>query len=226
MFFDSSQVNNLLNCKKCEGRLDEPRLLPCGNNICSFCVSSIQLKENKEFQCIVCDELHEMPKTGLHINKVLIELLSVESIKVSRGNAFESLQETLSQIENNKIDLKYCLNNSDDCIKEHFIELRDKVQLVTEEAIEEIKDLNEKVIDEINGHEQKIIDLNKKKSLKSFEKIEQELESFQIKTDEYLKLNNFTDKQLIKLNLDAIILKEKSECEIKNIKNVIFSGRF
>jgi hypothetical protein len=22
--------------------------------------------------------------------------------------------------------LKYCLNNSDDCIKEHFIELRDK----------------------------------------------------------------------------------------------------
>ena len=98
MYFASNQVNNLLNCKKCEGRLDEPRILPCGNSICSHCVSSIQLKENKEFQCLICNELHGMPQKGLLINKCLVELLSFESINVSRGKAFDSLQQILIDI--------------------------------------------------------------------------------------------------------------------------------
>ena len=77
-------------------------------------------------------------------------------------------------------------NNSDDCIKEYCIELRGKVQLTTEQAIEEINDLSEQVIGEINDYEQEIINLNKNNadSLKRFETIEQELESFQLKTNE------------------------------------------
>jgi hypothetical protein len=60
-----------------------------GNSICSHCVSTIQLKENKEFQCIVCDELHEMPKNGLPLNKTVLEMLLVKSFNVARGKAFE-----------------------------------------------------------------------------------------------------------------------------------------
>ena len=50
MYFDSNQINSKLICKKCEGRLDEPRLLPCGKNICSYCIACIKVL-NKEFQC-------------------------------------------------------------------------------------------------------------------------------------------------------------------------------
>ena len=91
MFHDSSKVNDILNCKKCTARLDEPRILPCGNSICSHCVSSIQLKENKEFQCLVCCELHEMHKNGLPLNKTVLEILSLETIQVSRGKTFNAL---------------------------------------------------------------------------------------------------------------------------------------
>ncbi len=228
MYFDSGQVNNFLSCKNCEGRLDKPRILPCGNSICSFCISSIHLKENKEFQCLVCNELHEMPKNGLPLNNLAAEILSIKSVKVSRGNAFESLQETLREIEKNKIDFKNCVNNSDDCIKEHCVELRDKVQLKTEQAICKIKDLSEKVIDEINEYEQEIIDLNKKNqdSLKFYDTIYKQLELFQLKMYDYLQLTNLNDAKLIKLNQNAIILKENVESIIKNIKNIIFSGRF
>ena len=111
MFFDSSQVNNFLNCKKCEGRLDEPKLLPCGNSICSQCVSLIQLTNYREFECLVCQDKHEMPKNGLPISKALVDILSIKSLDVSRGNAFETLQGTLKEIENNKIGLKHHLNN-------------------------------------------------------------------------------------------------------------------
>jgi hypothetical protein len=57
-------------------RLDEPRILPCGNSICSHCVSTIQLKENKKFQCLVCCESHKMHKNGLPLNKIVLEMLS------------------------------------------------------------------------------------------------------------------------------------------------------
>ena len=50
MFSDSNEVNNLLNCKKCDGRLDEPMLLSCGNNICSHCISNIQANKDNEFE--------------------------------------------------------------------------------------------------------------------------------------------------------------------------------
>jgi len=76
MFFDSNEVNNLLNCKKCDGRLDEPKILPCGNNICSHCISSIQVNKYNEFECLVCKDKHEMPKNGLPFNTVLKDLLS------------------------------------------------------------------------------------------------------------------------------------------------------
>jgi len=43
MFYDSNKVNNILLCKQCEGRLDIPKNLPCGEAICSICESTIQV---------------------------------------------------------------------------------------------------------------------------------------------------------------------------------------
>ncbi len=34
MFYEEAMINNELNCIKCKQRLDEPRMLPCGETIC------------------------------------------------------------------------------------------------------------------------------------------------------------------------------------------------
>jgi hypothetical protein len=227
MFFDSNQINNKLTCKKCEGRLDEPRILPCGRSICSFCLEYIKLTNNREFQCLICDELHEMPKKGLPISETVLDLLSFKETQVSRGKAFDSLQDALKDLRNNKNLFKFGLYNRNDFIKEHFIDLRNEVQLATEELHEQIDDLNEKVIVEINDYEKQLIGLNKNhlESLKIFE-ILKKVESFHLKVEEYLKQPKLNDDILTKLNCDAIILKAKSDMEIKNLKEVILSGRF
>jgi hypothetical protein len=68
MYFNEEQINSLLlSCKYCESRLDEPRILPCGENICSICSSSIKVTEN-EFECLVCKMKHEMPKLGRFVH--------------------------------------------------------------------------------------------------------------------------------------------------------------
>ena len=178
MYFDSKQVNNLLNCIKCEGLIDEPRLLPCGNSICSYCSSSIQLANNKEFQCLICNELHEMTQKGLPINKVLVNLLSFEPINVSRGKAFDSLQQIMIDILKKQNVFKHRLSNPTDYIKEHFIELRNEVQLATEQFHEQIDAINKELIDEIDEYENKLIDFNINldlESLKYFQDFAQEL---------------------------------------------------
>jgi len=36
----------------------------------------VQLKKNIEFQCLVCQDKHEMPKNGLPLNILAAEMLS------------------------------------------------------------------------------------------------------------------------------------------------------
>jgi hypothetical protein len=45
MFFNTFQVNKELLCKNCEGKLDIPKILPCGETICSLCETSIQVND-------------------------------------------------------------------------------------------------------------------------------------------------------------------------------------
>jgi len=47
-----------------------------------------------------------------------------------------------------------------------------------------------------------------------------------VKIDEYLKRNDLNEKKMFKLNQDANSLNVKSDLEIENIKDIIFSGRF
>ena len=49
MFFASNQVNNILKCDKCEGRLEDPRILECGNSVCSYCLALIQITNKRKF---------------------------------------------------------------------------------------------------------------------------------------------------------------------------------
>lgn len=226
MFFDPHQVNNLLYCKNCEARLDEPRLLPCGESIFSVCVQSIKLI-GKQYDCLVCSNKHKMPKNGLHINKALAEMLSFKSIDVSRGEAFDSLQVTLNDLFNKSSILKHRLDHRDDYVKEHCNEIRNKVQLATEEAILLINQFNEHLIDRVDEYENELIYLNTKnvELMEKFQKLIDEIDSFKIKTNEYLNEYNLNDDNLIKLNSNAIILNDKAEKEIKNLNNSILDDR-
>ena len=69
MFYEANKINEALICKHCEGRLDTPKTLPCGETICSFCEKSLQVNNDQIFDCLVCKDKHEMPKNGFKINK-------------------------------------------------------------------------------------------------------------------------------------------------------------
>lgn len=227
MYFDTNEVNNVLNCTNCEGKLDTAKILPCGETICSFCSSSIQLINENKFECLICKEKHEMPKNGLSNNKALLKMLSIKSTKVSRGKAFDSLQKLLEDIQKKHGLIKLGIENSTDFVKEYCIDLRSDVQIKTEEAIQQINGISSKIIEEIDGYEKELFEFNKNnsKSLDRFNNISKELESFHNLNNEYLKQHTVDDEIVIKLNEEANNLIKKAEIEIQNLKDVIFDGK-
>jgi hypothetical protein len=92
MYYETNQVNEILLCQHCQAQLEGPKILPCGETICSYCVSSIK---SNVFDCLVCKQKHEMPKNGLPDNKALLKMLSVQPNRVSRGKSNESLMKLL-----------------------------------------------------------------------------------------------------------------------------------
>ncbi len=78
MYFETNQVTDVLLCQICECRLDLPKILPCGENICSLCEKNIQVNDQM-FDCLVCKEKHKMPENGLIINKPLLKILTAKN---------------------------------------------------------------------------------------------------------------------------------------------------
>ena len=69
--------------------MDIPKNLPFGETICSHCESFIKIDNENKFDCLICKEKHEMLKNKvLPMNKPLLAMLSIEPIKISRGNYF------------------------------------------------------------------------------------------------------------------------------------------
>jgi hypothetical protein len=224
MFFNANQVNKELLCSNCECRLDIPKTLPCGETICSFCETSLQVNNDQMFECLVCKDKHEMPKNGFKMNKSLSKILAIELTNVSRGGAYNSLMKLLDDIQKKLNILKLGINNGTDFVKEHCMNLRSDVQLKAEEVILKVNDISTIIIEKIDEYEKDLIELNKNntKSLDTFNAIAEELESFHTLNTEYLNKNEVDDKKLKISNEEALNLVKKAELKINDLKNIIF----
>ena len=76
MFYEENQVNKLFICQKCNQKYDVPRLLPCGETICSYCVEIIELTNSNEIKCPMCEVNHVKPSNGFPLNKAIFNLMN------------------------------------------------------------------------------------------------------------------------------------------------------
>jgi hypothetical protein len=218
--------NELLLCKHCEGRLEEPKILLCGETICSLCEISIQVND-RIFDCLVCKQKHKMPKNGLPNNNLAMKMLSILPINVSRGKSYDLLENLLDEIQNKTSFIKLGIENSYDFVKEHFMDLRSNVQLKAEEVILQVNDIATKIIEEIDEYEKEIIEFNEtnNESLEHFNEIVKEMESFHVINTEYLKKYKVDYEIINKVNEEATNLIKRAEEEIQNLKDIIFDGK-
>jgi len=227
MFFEQEKVESLLNCNKCNIRLDVPKLLPCGYSICTYCVTSIIVNDNSVFDCSACSNTHQFPKDGFPINQSLIKFLSLKSDEVYRGEKVEQLKKKLREIETLISSLTFASENASDQINEHCIDLRTQIDLVTETTIEQINAISQKLHRQVNNYQQntiKALDFKHIEKLNIKKKIDQ-LKIFHQNCSSYLKKLRLNDLDVQKLNLEGETLHENANKDLKSFeKNVIFNG--
>jgi hypothetical protein len=168
-----------------------------------------------------------MPKNGLPINKSLLKLLSIMPTNVSRGKSYDLLEKLLDEMQKKTHFIRLGIENSDDFVKEHCMNLRSDVQLTAEEVILQVNDITTKIIEEIDEYEKELIEFNKtnRESLEQFTKIVKEMESFHVINTEYLKKFKVDYDIINKANEEAKNLTKMAELEIENLKDIIFDGK-
>lgn len=225
MFYQEAKINKILKCQKCSSALDEARLLPCGNTICSSCTIEIEyIQENANFRCLLCSKEHSIPSEGFPINLALSSLMNEKPDEIYRSEQVEKLKSNLSSLKANLNQLDLDLTTGVEKITEHCCELRRLVQLSTEEKILEINRFNETFIERINQYEKETKEkyLNKKVDPTRVNELNEVVKSFIEKTNEYLNDFKIDDKQ-VNIAFCEAELHKKSICdEIKYRKTILF----
>lgn len=225
MFYQESQLNEVLACEKCHERLDEPRNLPCGSILCSYCSKSFKIANNK-FKCIICKKNHLIDDDGLPINKQLLSLLKKQPINVSRGKSFEKLDATLEQVDKCYQQLLQGVKNGSDLIIEYCSNLENEIQLDKEQYLLAIEDYYKKLSDQIHKYKQERVDqLQTNPHIKAnFNKSLKELKAFHDKWSKYLSNNVVQDDLIEKTNTDGVLLVQKATKQKKNLDYLLFDN--
>ncbi len=146
---------------------------------------------------------------------------------VSRGFSYDLLEKLLDDMQKKTNFIRLGIENSDDFVKEHCMNLRSDVQLSAEEVILQVNDITTKIIEEIDEYEKELIEFNKtnKETLDDFNMIVKEMELFHVINREYLKKYKIDYDIINKANKEAKNLIKKAEFEIENLKEIIFDGK-
>ncbi len=228
MFYEEEKIVQIGSCSRCLEILDEPRILPCGETVCSRCLSFIYVNNNK-FECIMCNKKHTLPEEGLPLNKTVMSLLSMQPSEVYRSHSVEELKQTLDSMRKKIASLYYGLNHGADKIREQCIEMKKDVQLAAEEAVQQIFSFSDAMIKEIDRFEKNTLksyrEREKNEQLKQMvNEITKKLDDFQAECTEYLSQAKIRDEEISTANDHAITLNEKAEQSQFILNSFLFDG--
>lgn len=227
MFYEESQIKNILKCNKCKqiyDKYDHPRILPCGSTICTNCTFKIenQTRDNK-FACNICLEEHPIPEKGFAINKSLLELIETEPNEIYRGRDYEILKSNLKNIKSLVDDISFNYMNGIDRIKEHCSEQRRLIQLATEHKIQEVYNLSDFFLQQIDEYELEHCEnfTNEINLTNSTKEIINEANKFINEKRDNLKKFKINDEEIQASNVKAKNLRRKLEDESNRLKHLI-----
>ena len=124
-----------LKCPQFNDSYIEPRILPCGQSICNYCIETI---ENPiQFRCVLCKVIHQIPALGFPFDLELIKLNKSQQSTALPKEA-NQFQTCLNEFEKKLKQAEFELENGDFLINEHTKELKRQVQLAKEIKVQKL----------------------------------------------------------------------------------------
>ena len=119
-----------------------------------------QVNPSNEFECPMCYETHELPKSGdFPVNKKLLGILREQPSEIRRSESIEALKFHLLECQVRVGELRTMLiNNGVDKVQAVCQDIRTEVYLETERKIEALHSLSEGLIVKICDFEKECIE--------------------------------------------------------------------
>ncbi len=90
--FQLNGINALFNCKLCQGVLEDPIILPCGETVCKAHTDEI-----KKGKCMSCSGAHLVPKQGFLENGLCQHEINKISLNLSRFKDYHEIIQDLNK---------------------------------------------------------------------------------------------------------------------------------
>ena len=200
-FYSIHDIQKQLHCSYCEHRIDIPKILPCGNTICSKCETSFIQSSEKE--CKSCSQVHAIPTKGFIINKVVAELLKITPAKVYRGEVHKQATDLVSEIGILNKNLEDRKNNVDSIVADYCDVLRTCVDIKTESEINQLNNFRDLLLEKIDKYEKECKDRSIEKL--KLEKFIKECNENHAKWAQFLNKENISDKET------SVVLEEATK---------------
>jgi hypothetical protein len=222
MFFTENQIKDKTTCEKCKTIFNDPRSLPCGECLCNKCIVN-EVDDKSEFKCFCCDEMHNVPKNGFPVNKIVLSFLQMKPNAEIKFNVWEEFKKQLKQMKANLDNLNSSVDSSSEIVNEHCEMVKNQIETRTESLIQQIENYRDVLFKEIDDYEKECRDNIKKEKSNFKEKIREISQLFDEYT-QYLNNQNIDENVLIEMNKNAIIQTEALGNEIKKFNAVIFNN--
>jgi hypothetical protein len=224
MFYQATELDNLLICKICDRKLDDPRSLPCGESFCNKCIDTISGYEKKQFECQNCNTQHAIPDGGFPINAVLNKILQLKSNEVFRNNLVKDFKDASNLVKIKAEKVESDLQAGEKIIYEHCKNVKDEVQLALEEAHFKLDEFHIEFFNEIDNYERECYFQfeNIQSNKRGIEIIIEESKVFYSVSEDLLKNFNFDASEFKVRFAQANILLENLE----NVQDKLYSDMF
>ena len=229
MFYQRDSINRHLICPICSEKFHDPRILPCGQSACNECVSNFKVTDQKkEIKCTLCNENHCIPEPGFIVNQTILNLQAEKAEEVYRSKSVKLFRDKLNLLRDEIDEFERNLENGVDQIKDHCMKLRNRVDLATEELIEEVHKFNEKLIDEIKEYEKECISSfnNDQYSNEKFMQLVKEVDQFYSKKNHDLSTRfSIDDIEIEEASRFADDYMKRLKSEKDKLEKAKFSNR-
>ena len=223
MFYEEKEISELIICPYCKTKFTDPRLLPCGVSLCYDCIQLIANNEFGNVKC-VCTNFHAIPVDGFIVNSTLAKLVEKKPYEVYRSSIVEEFKLNLNSFKQKIDSLINKMRRGGENITEYCNNIKNHIQLKTEETIEAIKQHSMEYLKQIDDYQVESLS-NYDKDVARYENSRNELkkfEEFYVKWSGYLSKYSITEDDVLNANEEVLKLMNDVCREHDEFKSKLF----
>ena len=171
-------VSDSIKCTQCKETLKFPVVLPCGDSICKHHVDT--KNDYKTIECVLCNEIFDIPTNGFVRNKALEKLLEKDINAIDLGEDYNSAFGKCQQFNDLFEYFNRIKNDPEMRIHSVISELRNKVDLRREELKQDVDKEALKIIEKLDEFKRQC-----KESIKSDSKLDEKMKIWETNLKEW-----------------------------------------